>query len=232
MSLLDLFNEYGKKYETNELHRLKKIYDTFSPEEDYNQLRFELKTIFAFIDALQPKSITVDIDERYREAKELEFRPTLSRPNVFLKDWLERDFCIWYKPLFYYPYQDSSKSLLLDFVVVKGEYSSLYNLDAEIEKVLYSQEFLSDSALKNLSNKMLGKMRKIHLAAYIKKKFSPRDLTKIKSASFFLRPNKLLLISEEYLPQQVKMNLPLSTYYSENVDMNSEKFKDLVKKIV
>lgn len=232
MSLLDLFNEYEKKYETNDLYRLKKIYDTYSPEGDYTQLRFELKTIFAFIDALQPKSMTVDIDERYKEPKELEFRPTLSKPNIFIKDWLGRDFCFWYKPIFYYPYQDSAKSLLLDFVVVKGEYSPLYNLDAEIERILYSQEFLSNSALKNLATRMLGRMRKIHIAAFVKKKFSPNDLTQIKSASFFLKPTKLLLVSEEYLPEQVKMNLPLSTYYSENVDMNSEKFKDIVKKIV
>lgn len=232
MTLLDFFSDYEEKYGSGDIHKFKKVFDAVTPSKDYIQLKFELKTIFSFIDALEPKSLTIDIDERLREIKDLEFNPTIRNPNIHLTDKLGREFCVWYKPLFFYPYTDSVKPLLLDFVVAKGEYKNLYNLDAELEKVLFTEKFFPESALKNISIKLLSKLRPLHAVMFVRKKFMPSDMTEIKSASYFLKPNKTLLISEEYLPQPLKMTLPISAYVIENLDMNSEKFKESVKKII
>ena len=86
--------------------------------------------------------------------------------------------------------------------------------------------------LRNISIRLLSKMKPIHTIMYVRKNFQASDLKEIQNVNFFLKPNKTLLISEEYMPGQVKMNLPLNTYPCENVDMNSQKFKDLVKRIV
>lgn len=232
-NLLDFFNEYEKKYNATDIHNIKKMYDKiYGDVGDYVKLQFELRTIFAFVDTLEPKQLHVDIDEKRKDVKELEFNPTLSNPNIFVRDKIDRDFCIWYKPVFYYPYTDTAKFLMPDFVMIKGDFGPIYNMDPDLEKRLYMHEYLTGPVLKDLSIRLLSRMKPIHTVMYVRKNFLASDLKEIQNVNFFLKPNKTLLISEEYMPGQVKMNLPLNTYPCENVDMNSQKFKDLVKRIV
>lgn len=232
MSLLDSFNDYETKYGSGEIYKFKRIFDRVDSSKNYEQMKFDMKIMFAFVDALEPKNLLVDVDERVKEVSELEFQPTLSVPNMNFRDKLSREFSMWYKPVFYYPHTDSAKALIPDFVAIKGGYGPLYNMDEEIKKTLWTEKYFTGRALNNLSSMLLNRLKPIHTLVFSRKRYSASDMTMLKAASFFLKPYKMLVVSQEEIPAQLKMNLPIATYAVEKVDMNIEKFKETVRRIV
>ena len=243
-TLLELFDEQEKKFSglgVRGLHKLKYIYDSsididsdsFQDVEmhTYDKMRFELRVIFKMIESLEPKDMRIMIDDTYKKIKKLEFNPTISGPNISFRDKLRRDFSIWYKPVFYVPIANSAKEIMLDFAILRGVNLSMYFIDPELKRELYQYEFLSDVLLKDISIKMLNKLKQIYLGIICKQHFTPADITKIKTACYFLKPIRLLLVSENYVPDLVKMALPINTHVLENVDFSDRKITDVAKKL-
>jgi len=233
-NLLEMFNEEEQKFSkfgAKDLYKLKYVYDS-TTSDGYNRMQFELKNIFRLIESLEPREMKITIDESYKKLEKLEFNPTISGPNITLKDKLRRDFSVWYKPAFYVPTVNSARECMVDFVVMRGVHGSMYELDPELKKQLYTYEFFSNSILREISIKLLSELKQITLALMCKKTFMPSDLHEIKIANFFLKPNRLMLLSEEYLPDNLKMSLPVNVLYAENVDMNMQKFVDVAKKVL
>jgi hypothetical protein len=221
------FSKFGIK----DLHKLKYVYDS-TAQNGYNGMQFELKNIFSLVESMEPKEMKVTIDDSYKKLEKLEFNPTISGPNIVFKDKLRRDFSIWYKPAFYIPTVNSARPIMADFAIMRGNHGSMYELDPELKKLLYSYEFLSNSLLRDIAMKLLGELKHISLAVLCKKSFVPSDLSEIKIASYFLKPNRIMLLSEDYLPDNLKMSLPVSVLYAENVDMDCRKFVDVAKKVL
>jgi len=232
VSLIDTFSDYETKYGSGEIYKFKRIFDQVTPSKDYDQMKFDMRVMFAFVDALGGKNVMVDVDERTKEVSDLEFNPTLSVPNITFRDKLGREFAVWYKPLFYYPNTDSVRPLVPDFVVLKTGYGPLYNLDEDIKKTLWTEKFFTGKALLPLTSKLLNKLKPVHLAVFIKRKYTTADLTKLKAAAYFLRPNKMLAVSQEEMSDHIKMNLPISTYAVGNVYTDMERFKETVRRII
>lgn len=213
------------------LHKLKYMYDS-RKLDDYEGLRFELKTIFTFIDALEPKEMKIMIDDTYKKIEKLEFNPTVSGPNITIRDRMRRDFSIWYKPLFYIPTPNSARQLMADFIVFRGTHDSMYAFDDALKKELYTYEFLSNAMLREISIKMLSRLKPVHLVINVKKNFQMSDVNHLKTTSFFLKPHRMLLVSEDYLPESVKINMPINLSICENVDMNAQKFTEMAKRLI
>lgn len=233
-NLLEMFSEEEQrfsKFGVKDLHKLKYVYDA-TTANGYNRMQFELRNIFSLVEALEPKELKITIDDAYKKLEKLEFNPTISGPNIVFKDRIRRDFSIWYKPIVYIPTVNSARAIMADFVIMRGVHGSMYELDPELKKQLYSYEFLSNSTLKDISMKLLGELKNISLAVICKKTFMPSDLHEIKVASFYLKANRLMLLSEDYLPDNLKMSLPIGVVYAENVDMNAQKFVEAAKKVL
>jgi len=233
-NLLEMFSEEEQrfsKFGIRDLYKLKYVYDS-TTSNSYTGMQFELKNIFSLVDALEPKEMKVTIDDSFKKLEKLEFNPTISGPNITFKDKLRRDFSIWYKPTFYIPTVNSARPITLDFAIMRGNHGSMYELDPELKKLLYSYEFLSNSTLRDISIKLLGELKHISLAILCKRSFMPSDLSEIKIASFFTKPNRMMLLSEDYLPDNLKMSLPVSVLYSENVDMTTQKFVEMAKRVL
>ena len=193
---------------------------------------FELRTIFSFVNALEPIDSLISIDETPKVIVEDSFSPTLKTPDIQFTDKNGRAFSIWYKPTVYYPKEEKTQPAMIDFLVLKGKRSELYGIDEVTKKELVTHEYVTESMIKEFSIRLLSKLSQVHAVLFVREKFTVNDLKDIKDASFFLRPAKLLLISEDYLPSEVKINLPINVNYAENVDMNAEKFKETVRKII
>jgi hypothetical protein len=236
VGLLEVFAQHEQKFAgvgACDLHKLKYVYDMHPRRaNDYNEMQFELRTIFKLIEMLEPKEMKVSIDDTYKKVEKLEFNPTISGPNIVVRDRLRRDFSIWYKPVLYVPTPNSARPIVADFVIIRGVAGSLYDLDPELKKKLYSYEFMPNDLLREIAIKLLAKLRPVHVVIGCKMSFMPSDLLDIKALSFFLKPNRFLIVSEDYLPEQVKMNLPINIVCSENVDMNTQKFVDLARKAI
>lgn len=233
-NLLEIFEQHEQKFSAvggRDLHKLKYISDIRSGDNP-KQMQFELQSLFRLIDALEPREMRVQIDETYKRIEKLEFNPTISGPNIVLKDNLRRWLCFWYKPLFYIPTPNSARQLMVDFAVFKGVSGSMYNLDPELKKQLYAYEFLSNNLLREITIKMLSKLKQPSLLIQCRQCFTPSHLTDIKAMDYFLKPQKILLVSEEYLPNDVKLNLPFNVQYVENVDMSAQKFVEAAKRLL
>ena len=233
-NLLEMFSEEEQrfsKFGIKDLHKLKYVFDSTNSSE-YRRMQFELKNIFSLIEALEPKEMKITIDDNYKKLEKLEFNPTISGPNITFKDRIRRDFSLWYKPTFYVPTVSSARGAVVDFVIMRGNHGSMYELAPELKKLLYSYEFISNTALRDISLKLLGGLKHISLAILCKKCFMPSDIQEIKTASFYLKANRVLLLSEDYLPDAVKMVAPPNVIYAENVDINSQKFVELAKKVL
>ena len=193
---------------------------------------YQFKIIFEFLDAVQAKNSVINLEETPPIVKELEFNPTLGEPNITFTDYSERDFSVWYRPVIYHPKHDAAKEMIIDFVIVEGNHNSLYRMDYEIQKLLKTHEFFTGSLTKDISIRLLAKKNPVHMLLFVRKNFNANDMMEIKNAMFFLRPKRTLIVSEEYLETAVKMNLPLGMDFVENVDMNTDKLKQVVKRII
>lgn len=233
-NLLEMFSEEEQrfsKFGVKDLHKLKYIYDS-TTSNNYARMQFEMKNIFALIDSLEPKELKITIDDNFKRLEKLEFNPTISGPNITLRDKLRRDFSIWYKPIFYIPTANSARAIMADFVILRGFHGSMYEMNPDLKKELYSYEFLSNSMLRDVSIKLLAGLKHISLAVLVKKAFMPSDLAEIKVTYYYLKPNRLMLLSEDYLPDTLKMSLPVNVVYAENVDVNSQKFVEEARKVL
>lgn len=204
---------------------------------DFNELKqlksddFELRTIFSFIRALEPKKTEYSIDETPKIISEENFSPTLRNPDIIIADRMNRDFSIWFKPVIYLPKQEKTVSIMPEFLFFFGNNKCIYNLDTTTEKAITTHDFLTTSVMKEMSVRLLSRINSIALAVFVRKKYSNNDLNEIKDVGFFLKPAKMLVISEEYLPESFKMNLPFNASFVENVDMNTEKLREMARRI-
>ena len=193
----------------------------FRKEKETDKTKFEIRTIFAFLDAVGAKDSIVNLEERPRVQREFEFNPTIKDPDIVFKDKFDRDFSMWYRPTLYYPHLDSVKEVSPEFAMFEGKLKSMYDVDPELEKILFTSDYFTSNKLKEVSNKLLAKMWRLHTIMFIQPSFKFEDLTRIRNAQFFLKPQRLLLISEKYLPSEVKMNMPVGVEFVENVDMRT-----------
>jgi hypothetical protein len=193
---------------------------------------FELKTIFSFINALEPTNSLINIEETPKVIAEESFSPTMKAPDIEVTDKLGRDYSIWYKPVVYYPKDEKTESMMVDFLMSKGKSKGLYDLDSTTLKELTTHEFITGSMIREFSMKLLSKIKPVHIILFVRENFSANDLKQINDAAFFLRPSRILLVSEKYIPNDVKMNLPINAQFVENAGMNIEKFKETVKKML
>lgn len=238
-TLLELFKEQEQKFSgigVRGLHKLKYVFDSnledSEAEQDYSRMKFELRIAFRIIEALEPKDMHVMIDDTYKKIEKLEFNPTISGPNVVFRDKLRRDFSVWYKPIFYVPTANSARGLKIDFAFLRSTNFSMYAIDNLLKKELYSYEFLSDAMLKEISMKLLNKLKHVQLSMVCRQEVKASDIADIKAACYFLKPSRFLIVSEDYVPDAVKMNLPVNATLMENVDLNDRKIGDVAKQLL
>lgn len=226
-TLLNMFNEEEKELintSNQDLETLKEIHETRKGKIDQEEFKFEMKTIFSSLRETKTREIQVR-EDKTREKTNLEFNPTISRPDITVTDKEARSYSIWYQPIIYVPSKNSAKKIQPDFIVIKGERESIYKKYKELKKSLYTYEFLSDSVLKETSSELLKKMHSIQLAIHANKEYKYKDLTGIKNSKHYLEPENLLLVSEKELPEDVKMNLPVGVTPKEKVGINLRKLQ-------
>ncbi len=222
LEFIEMQEKSHSKLGVKNLHKLKRVHGSeFNPAE----FEFQLKTVLRLIDSTKPKGLTISVDPEYNKIQKLEFKPTISRPNFIFKNRFDKLFSGWYNPVVYVPQANSASVLSPDFLFFRGEVDCMYNLDSKFRKELYSYEFLSNQMLKELSIKLLARMKPVHLVVFARRKFLESDISEIKSAQFYLRPNKVLVMSEAGLPSRLKMNLPVNAEFIERIDLNYQKIE-------
>ena len=234
-NLLEMFRQQEHSFSklgVRDLHKLKYVYDSATRETNYADMQFELKTVFKLIEALDPTQMKVQIDEAYKKIEKLEFNPTVSGSNIVFRDKIRRDFSVWYKPTVYIPTQNSAIPLTPDFLISKGVHPALFDIDDTLRKQLYNFEFFSNAQLREISIKLLGKIKPVHAIMMCKRKFAKEDAPVFKTIDYYLKPRKLLIVSEDYLPEEIKNSLPMSADYVENLDAGCQKLKDLAPRAI
>lgn len=232
-TLLELFSEQEQRFASlgvRDLHKLKYVFDATRDEDapaDYEQLKFELQTIFRLIESLEPREMRVTIDNTFKKLERLEFNPTISGPNITFKDKLRRDYSVWYKPVFYVPTANSAQPLTVDFVILRSFNLSMYWIDPELRKQLYHYEFLPNTLLRDISVRLLGKMRPVQAIVTCKREFRPSHLADLKAANYYLKPSRNLAVSQGTMPEAVKINLPINTMFADNLTPETRKFEEL-----
>lgn len=230
-TLLDMFKEESV-VDTNvkNLHKLQEIYKSREGEVNYNTLKFQIETLFHLFKTLDAKNIKIRMGRESQKLDKLEFNPTISEPNITFTDKDKNAYSVWYKPVVYVPSKNSAKKISPDFIFLKGEHSSMYEIDKGLKKSLYAYEFLSDSVLKEISGKLLEKLKEVQLVLHSSEEYKYRDLSHIVDSKHYLDPNRVFLVSEKHLPNTVKMDMPLGVKYEENVGMNKRKLRKSIKK--
>ncbi len=230
-TLLDMFNESQNRLSKGEkgIQQLKNIYSSRKERKKSSEFSFHVKTLFTMVKALEAKNVDIQRSKESRRLERLEFNPTISKPNISITDNESRPFSAWYLPLIYVPSRNSAKKISPEYVVMGGERRSMYEETGKLKKSLYTYEFLSDSLLKENSKKLLEKMNEVELVMHVKKKFNSSDLPDIRDSEHYLKPKNLLVISEEELPEGLKMNLPPKTRFKDNVDLNLRKLENEIK---
>ncbi|RLG21234.1 hypothetical protein DRN74_03145 [Candidatus Micrarchaeota archaeon] len=234
-NLLDFFEDYERKYRDKgmkDFHKLKAVYDKSSEKKDYSEMEFQLHCIMKFCEAFKPKAMQVSIEESYILPKELEFNPTLSWPNIEMKDYLGREYSIWYKPRIYAPSQDGVRELLPDFIVMRGHYDSPYKLDPAFLDKIKKEPFLNKVLLREFSLGLLARLRPVQFLIIARRKIMKSYINEIKHMQFYLKPSKTLVISQSTLDNEIKLNLPVGAQFIENVDINLSKVSDEIKKMI
>ncbi len=234
-TLLNMFDEEEKELlnTTNQdLEALKNIHETRKGKIDTEKFKFEMKTLFSSLKETQTRKIQVKKGKKQEKITDLEFNPTISKPDIIVTDKEARSYSIWYKPIIYVPSKNSAKKIQPDFIVIKGERESIYEVDKELKKSLYTYEFLSDSVLKEISSELLDKMHEIQLVIHVNKEYKYKDLKDIKDSKHYLEPKNLLLVSEKELPEEVKMNMPVGVTPKEKVGINLRKLQGKTAKLL
>lgn len=234
-TLLNMFNQEEKELlnaSNEDLETLRKTHESRKGRINQEEFKFDLKTLFSIL--REPYIKETQVKERRPQDgfTDLEFNPTISKPDIITTDKEARAYSVWYKPIIYVPSKNSAKKIQPDFVVMKGERESMYEVDKELKKSLYTYEFLSDSVLKDISSEFLERMHDVQLVIHTNKEYKYKDLNDIKDSKHYLDPAKLLLVSEEELPQEVKMNLPIGVDFKEKVDINLRKLQEKVKELL
>lgn len=194
--------------------------------KDYDQMKYELRFIFKFLDAMGAKDVRVEIEDSPKQPDDLEFRPTLGAPDVSFSLKGER-YSAWYKPTFYVAEADSVRKLVADFVFLKGQHSSMYSRDEHLLKMLTSYEFLTPSMLKDVSSRLLSRLHKVQLVALCKELFAPSHSSDLKAVQYYLNPARILLVSEAKIPDALKTELPPWTRCIEAFSTNPQKLKEI-----
>ena len=198
--------------------------------KQFNATDFELKTLFSILNSINPKKTRIDLDETPRVITK-DFNPTLRGPDIKLTDKTEKEYSIWYKPIIYLPYEKETKATVVDFVFVPEDTDSLYKLQ-NVEKELKTHDYLTEKMIRNLSIKLLSSKKEIQLLFFVRKNFTQKDLKEVRNIGFYLKPKRILIASEEYLDEKVKMDLPLNVDFVENVDVNFEKLKKKINNLL
>lgn len=230
-TLIDMFTEGDRTLvkDSKSFEPLKKVYDSRRSNPCNSEFRFHMKTLSAAIESLEPKNIKIQRGRKAKRIEKLEFNPTISTPNLIVTDKKANSYSVWYMPIIYLPAKNSVKRIIPEFLIMEGERKSIYKKDRKLEKSLYTYEFLYDSLLKDISEEMLEKMNKPDLVIHAKQKFKYKDLDDVKDSQHYL-DGDVLVVSEEKLPDEVKMNLPPGVSFSEKVDLNTRKLGDKVKR--
>lgn len=234
-TLLNMFEEEDREIinpKEKQMKDLKDIYDRRTKKKDYKEFRFHMKTIFSFIKSTSPESVKIQAGKREKKIDKLEFNPTVSPPDIIMSDKEVKPYSIWYKPMIFVPSEKSAKRLVPEFLIMKGERKSMYNIDNEFKKSLYTYEFLSGSSLKKASKELIDKMHKPHLIIHAQREYLYRDLYAVKDSNHYLNPEKLAVISEKELPPDVKMNVPLNVTIQEKVDLSTRKLQDRARALL
>ncbi|NYZ80141.1 hypothetical protein H0N95_02725 [Candidatus Micrarchaeota archaeon] len=213
------------------------LMDFDKKQSNYQQLKkanaseLELRVIFSFIHALEPKETLMNIEETPRVITEA-FSPTIKEPDVEVTDKMTREYSMWYKPIVYYPMEEKTKASMPELIVTKGKQKCLYNIDEAMLKSLKTYDFLTSSMIRDLSIRLISKLNPIQVVLFARETFTVEDINEAKDAAFFLKPARLILASAKYLPENIKANIPLNAFLVENADMNTEKLRETVKKIM
>lgn len=209
-------------------------FDEKEPEikklKQFNTTDFELKTLFSIINSLKPKKTRIDIDETPRVITK-DFNPTLKGPDIKLTDSKEKDYSIWHNPIIYLPYDKKTEAVVVDFIFIQEDTDSLYNL-SNVEKMLKTHDYLTDEMMRDLSIRLLASQKEIQLLFFVRKNFTQQEIKEIKNISFYLKPKRVLIASEEYLDDKIKMDLPLNVDFVENVDVNFEKLRNKISNLL
>lgn len=226
-TLLEMFEAEGKKLGSGDLYKLKYIFDK-KGSGGYGEMEYELRMIFKLIESLKPRQMLVSTEVERSDA----FSPTIGAANIKIRDSLGREFSIWYKPSFYVPEKNTAREIVIDFVLLKGNHDSIYNLTPALAKELQTYDPLPTELFGEMSKKLLAALKPVHIAIQCGGEFRYSAIADLKAIDFFLKPGRILIVSEEYLPEDLKMNLPITALPIENVDMNFQKLIETAKRII
>ncbi|GEM_PF-1859143 len=230
-TLLDMFNESEKRLSQGQkgLQDLKSIYSSRKKQRKSSEFSFHMKTLFTAVRSLDAKSVDIERSKESQRLERLEFNPTISDPEIVITDKRAKAYSAWYMPNIYVPSRNSAKRITPEYLVMEGERRSIYEENEKLKRDLYTYEFLSDSLLKENSKKLLNKMNNVKLVMHVKNKFKPSDLSKIKDSAHYLKPENLLVVSEQELSKEIKMNLPPGTRFKDKIDLNLRKLENEIK---
>jgi len=183
---------------------------------------FAFECLMNIIESTNARNVMISAEETNKIVEDKKFEPTMTPPDVVFEK--EVKYSAWLKPVFYY-YSDELKTIIPEIVIVKGA-ESLYSIDETTKRMMETYEFLTNETANELSTRILSRKNSIHLLVFARREFKKKDLNEIKQASFFLNPNKLLVISESYLPDVIKANLPIGAVVVENLGVNKNKLKE------
>lgn len=234
-TLLNMFEESEKfllDTDNTELQKLKKIRETRKGRTNSKRFKFEIKTILSIMKGFKNGKIELNTGKEERKLKKLEFNPTITQPDIIITDEEAKSYSVWYHPIIYVPSKNSAKKIQPEFVFLKGEKKSMYDIDKKFKRSLYTYEFLSDSLLKKISEEMMERIHKPQLVIHARREYKYSDLTNVVDSKHYLDPNELLVVSEKEVPEKIKMNLPVGVDLSEKVDLNTRRLREKVKKLL
>ncbi|MEM4221806.1 MAG: hypothetical protein QW097_00005, partial [archaeon] len=180
---------------------LRKISNTSEKE-------FEINTIFKIIQAFRPRDVKIQIDDAFKKIDKLTFNPTISGPNILLKDCFGRAFSMWFKPVFYVPLQNTANPFVVDLIIFRDLNKSMYAFDIELQRKLYMYEFLSDAMLKDISAHLLSLLKTPLILASIKKEMNLENLKELIILKNAIKPKKTIIICESKISDELRKYIP------------------------
>lgn len=233
-TLLDFFEEYERQFQNlglKDFHKLKDVYDRSTEKPDYGEMKFQLRTLIKLCESLKPVSMRLNSGRIHLITDETKFNPTLSGPNVIVRDSLQRDHSVWYRPAVYASMEEPRK-LVPEFVVSPGARTSPYNLDDRMISELNSYGSLNASTVKAMSRELTSRLVPVSLLILAKKQFMSQDLIDMKAMQFYLKPKKMLIVSESGMENKIKMNAPVGATLVESVDMEGSQLLESMRKML
>lgn len=204
--------------------------------KEEKETSYKLKELKIIINALEPietikNTMQAKENKQQNQHKNCVLKTTSQKPFLQIITKQTKNYSIWHEPTIYLPLAEKTQETSPDFIFINEKTPELYEL-GNLKKQIQTHEKLSDRMKKELSQKLLKKMKKITLLLFVKKKLTQKELKEITAISSYLKPKNTLVIIEDYLKPEIKIAMPSTIKYVENAGMNKQKTKQEIKQML